>query len=276
MKKKFITILIVIVFGVLIIKTPLYYPLRSYAFMFPYSMMQHGKSLLVQHDVKFKIPGGLSTKEKDWYPFVMTFNDDSGFSNFTGKDYSLTILYNFGAFEMREGSSSFYNPNSPYFCSFYGGYVIRNNQDPTAKFGFAADGQIDITAVTSVPKYDQTRLVLPSLGCPANEAIFEGKVDSIQYDVPYIGYDSWVKIDSTITTNSPIHWYKEDHNGYIQYGKPIAKYYQGKDFPLTTLKGRVYVRYFEDYGMTFFLYVLAPDMQTIEACDRKILSRSRI
>ena len=65
------------------------------------------------------MPGGLSTREKDWYPFVMTFNDDKGFSNFINRDMNFTVLYNFGAFEYINGASSIYNFNSDYYGAFY-------------------------------------------------------------------------------------------------------------------------------------------------------------
>jgi hypothetical protein len=67
----------------------------------------------------------LTTIEKDWYPFVITFNDDEGFSNFIGRDLNYTVLYNFGAFEYLNGASMIYNPQSQYYSSFYGAYFIK-------------------------------------------------------------------------------------------------------------------------------------------------------
>ena len=37
---------------------------------------------MVQKGITLEIPGGSITKEKDWYPFVMPFNDSAGFRRF--------------------------------------------------------------------------------------------------------------------------------------------------------------------------------------------------
>lgn len=250
--------------------------LRSYIIMYPYSYKHKTESILSKKNVDLYIPGGTITREKDWYPFIMTFNDDKGFSKYTGKDLNLTILYNFGHFEYSEGASSYYNPYSPYYSSFYGGYAIYNNEVPEEGFGFDKNGNINIEELSLIPKYDQTALVLPSIGCPRDRIIFEAKVDAISKDVEYMGIKGWVKVDSTIITNSPIHKYKENHRGYIQFGRPNDSYYSGEDFPVIQLKGRIYVKYIDKYNMTFVLYVMAPNMTTVENCDKKILSKSRI
>lgn len=244
--------------------------------MFFYSKIHEKESLLNQHDITLKIPGGLSTKSTDWYPFVMTFNDDVGFSRYFGKDTSLTILYNFGHFELKDGSSSYYNPNSKYFSSFYGGYLVKNNEASDPPFGFHSDGSINIEEISLVPKYDQEVLVLSSLGCPSSKIKFDVSIDEIQYGVNYVNHEGWTKVDSTIITNSPVHSFKQNQMSYIQYGKPIERYYSDEDFPITTLRGRTYVKYLKEHNMSLFLYVLAPTTDTIEECDKHILSKTKL
>ena len=158
----------------------------------------------------------------------------------------------------------------------YGGYIVKNNKNPKYTFGFHSNGHININELSSIPEYDQTRLVLPSIGCPKDKIVFESSIDEVEYNVNYIGYDGWVKVDSTLKTNSPIHSYKKEQQGYLQYGKPIEKKYNNEDFPVIQLKGRIYARYFEEYKMTFILYVMTPNKNTIELCDKEILSKSRI
>jgi hypothetical protein len=244
--------------------------------MYPYSHKHKIESILNKKNINFYIPGGIYTKKRDWYPFVLTFNDDQGFSKYTGKNLALTILYSFGHFDKHFGTSTYYNPQSPYFSSFYGGYIVYNYNSPNDRFGFYDNSKVNIDELILIPKYDQTMLVLPSLGCPLNKIIFESEINKIQYNVDYIGIDGWVKIDATIKTNSPIHKYNKKHLGYIQYGKPIREYYNGIDFPLTTLKGRIYVKYIEKYKMTFVLYVMAPKQSIIEECDKSLLLKSKI
>ena len=277
MKNKFFRFIIIILIGIFVLlNTPLWFPLRSYMAMFFYSKMHHNESLLKKHDIDLKIPGGLSTRNKDWYPFVMTFNDDIGFSDEIGRDVSLTILYNFGHFKIRDGSSSYYDPSSKYFSSFYGGYLVKNNDGSKIPFGFNDNGSINIDEISLVPKYDQEELVLWSLGCPKEKMKFDVSIDNIEYDVNYINHEGWVKVDSTIITNSPVHKVKREHRAYIQYGKPHYRYYANEDFPIITLKGRTYVKYLKDRDISIFLYILTPDIATIEECDRNILSKIRL
>lgn len=275
MKKKFLTfILILLLVFITIANTSLWFPLRSYFAMFFYSKMHHKESLLNKYNINFDIPGGLSTKKKDWYPFVMVFHDNIGFSSYSNKDLSLTILYNFGHFILKDGSSSYYDPNSKYYSSFYGGYLVKNNGISEPPFGFYDDGTFNISEISLVPKYDQEQLVLSSLGCPKEKMKFDVSIDNIEYGINYINHRNWVKVDSTITTNSPIHKLTKDHIAYIQYGRPLDRYYEDEDFFTITLKGRTYVKYFEDYNMSIFLYILAPNITTIEECDNDILSKT--
>ncbi|MCT4563498.1 MAG: hypothetical protein N4A68_04190 [Maledivibacter sp.] len=274
MRKKFFILILIFLSILVIVNTSLWFQLRSYGIMFFYSKMHYKESLLNKYNINLHIPGGLSTKKKDWYPFVMTFNDNIGFSNYLNKDVSLTILYNFGHFKLKDGSSSYYDPSSKYYSSFYGGYLVRHNTSSKSAFGFYDDGTINLDEISLVPKYDQEKLVLSSLGCTKDKAEFKVSVDNIEYGVDYIDFENWIKIDSTIITNSPIHKFKEDHMAYIQYGRPIDRYYGNEDFFNITLKGRTYVKYFKDDNMSIFLYVLAPSITTIEECDNDILSKT--
>lgn len=275
-KKKYYNIIIIILLFFIFVKSPFYYIIRSYIIMYPYSLKMTKESIIQKKDIYIYIPSGRYTKEKDWYPFVLTFNDNKGFSRYIGKNLSVTVLYNFGHFILREGSSSYYNPNSKYYNSFYGAYIIYNNDNPKSPFGFNEDGSINIDEISLIPKYDQERLVLPSLGCPSNIMVFKNNIESIENDVKYLNIDGWTKIDSEIITNSPIHKYKKSQIGYIQYGKPIEKYYNNKDFPIIKLKGRAYVNYLEKYDVTIIMYIMSPNNLAIEECDKNILSKSTI
>lgn len=117
------------------------YPV-SLAVMKIYSGIHEHDSIMAEKGIELRIPGGGVTWEKDWYPFVMTFNDDAGFRRFTGEaDVKLTILYNFPAFDLLKGCSRLYDPASPYYNGFYGAYLVCYEDDDEEEDNAAgADG----------------------------------------------------------------------------------------------------------------------------------------
>lgn len=105
---------------------------RSVAVMSVYSRMNGRGSLTAEKGLRIRMPGGLSTLKKDWYPFVMTFEAGTDFGRAAGcPGARLTILYNFGAFGL-QGRSSLYDPDSPYFNSFYGAYLWSSRRGSSA------------------------------------------------------------------------------------------------------------------------------------------------
>ena len=269
-----IVLVVVLVFSFILLKAPLYYQVRSYAVMFAYSTFEKKFSLLDENSMVMKIPGGSSTPEKDWFPFVMTFNDDKGFSYFMGRDLSLTILYNFGGFSWSSSSSAFFDKNSPYFNSFYGGYVVRDNESNKI-YGFTEQGEPDVEETFAIPQYDYKYLVLQSLGCPASKLKMEVLSMEIAENIRYAGYDDWVRIDSLMLVNSPEHKFKGNRRAYIQYGNPLLKE-KDEEFKLMTTYGRIYARYFPEFQSTVYLYIMSPDLNTVNQCDHAILSKSVI
>lgn len=266
-KKKlivFLSIFIVILMFVLF-----FYPLRSYLVMSIYSRYNYKDSVMKQQDFDIDIKGGASTSKKDWYPFVNVYDTTYEFSKYTGRDLSLTVLYNFGAFDGK--SSFFYNDDSKYFSAFYGAYVIKDEQSPENRYGFVQD-KVNIQEITEVAMFDYKYLVIEDLGCVY--PVFETLSYESEYDVNYLDYDDWVKIDAKMLANSPSHARKEHKLGYIQYGVPIDN---GKeDFFEIELFGRMYARYFEEYESTIVIYVMGANEDMLEECDKNILSKTQI
>ncbi|QEK11041.1 hypothetical protein FQB35_00885 [Crassaminicella thermophila] len=247
--------------------------LKSYAFMYLYDKTQN---TLHKKGINFYIPGGLKTRKKDWYPLMLHYDASKYFSQYIKKDVSLYILYSFGAFDFFKGSSNFYNHASPYYASFYGGYAVFCN-DSDRPYGFDKKGNINIEEIKKVPMFDQTHLVLPSVGCPKDKVFFETTVQKIAYNQTYIGMNGWTKIDAIIKSNAPIHKKSSIKNtGYIQYGKPHKNFYKGYEYPLISLKGRIYVKYIDAFKGTFFLYIMAKDQKTVDLCDIQLLSKAYI
>lgn len=272
--KKFALLLAALIFlSVIFYKSPFYYQARSYLIMSVYSKYEEKNSLLEKQKVLMQIPGGLSTAEKDWYPFVMVFNDDQGFSRYMGRELSLTVLYNFGSFQWKSDSSDYFQEHSPYYNSFYGGYLVKDNSG--ARYGFDEEGKLIINEIMTVPGYDYKHLVLESLGCPKNKLKLEVLDYKLLDDIQYIGYSGWSRIDADLLVNSSAHEFKGERRAYIQYGKPQISCVDEEFKPIAT-KGRIYVKYFEEYDCTIFLYIISPHLSTLEKCDQDILSKSTI
>jgi hypothetical protein len=260
MKKKIILLAVLLLAAALIFW--FFYPLRSYVVMSVYSGQHSNESVLKKNGFSLDIPSG-----EGWYPFVMTYNAD-GFDSWSGIDADMSILYNFGAFDTATRTSSFYDVDSDKYCAFYGAYVLHQND---GVFGFT-DGEVDMDAITQAVKYDYTQLVLAGFGC--DDIVFDVDEFDIQPDMSYAGRDGWTRIDAAITTNGVAHQFIESKTAYLQYGPPTKPV--DEDFSVTTLQGRLYIKYIEDYDCTVMLYVIAPNANAVETCDDDVLSKAVI
>lgn len=249
--------------------------LYSMAVMSVYSKMNEKTSLLASEELALSVPGGLSTFNFDWYPFVMTFEANSGFRRFTGDDsLSLTILYNFPAFSPTKGCSRLYDTASPYYNSFYGAYLVKDEDGSTYGFTTQPDGTLypDAAAVAEVPKYDFWNLVLSEFGLTRETAVFDWNITEISEPLTYAGEDGFYRMDATLTVNGASHEYDSFTQSYLQYGKP--------NYPVTDplapvpMYGRLYSKYLEDKQVSLFFYIVAADNVVLEKCDNEILSKS--
>jgi len=269
-----IYVITIIILVAIFLQTPVYPWAKSILVMSVYSRYESGYSLLKDKNIHIKIPGGLQTKEKDWYPFVMTFNDDRGFSGFMGEPMRMTVLYNFGHFSPLKGYASYYDMDSPYYNSFYGAYgVSKASEEP---FGFI-DGEADHEAISKVPEFDMVRLVLESIGSYDNT--FEYEVIS-EEKTELFDESDWLVIDAVMKVNGSIHTYKKDHRAYIQYGKPPkvspAVKDSVEDFAVIDMVGRIYAKYYKEKNITLFFYCITRDEAVIEAWDIDIMDQTKL
>ncbi|SHE31459.1 hypothetical protein [Alkalibacter saccharofermentans] len=241
--------------------------IRSLFVMGVYSFQQNRESLFVKENIDVIIPGGLSTREKDWYPFVITYND-SDISKILKTDAEMSIRYNFGAFE--NGSSLLYDSQSKYFNSFYGCYIIKGKDTPMILHD--QKGEWDIERIKMIPAYDLEVLVLKSLGAQNPVAEFIVKKETPGMEVA--GYDDWTVFDAEIVSNSPEHHKREFKRAYLQYGSP--KNYLGKDFPAVESYGRMYGRYFNEKELYVLIFVISTDIHTVYRTDSNFLSKTII
>ncbi|MBC7959157.1 MAG: hypothetical protein H7X94_04745 [Vallitaleaceae bacterium] len=270
MKRRYKILLTVILLIVFII-SPFFQFASSVIVMSVYSLSEANNSLLKKENIEIDMPGGWSTLKKDWYPFVMTFNNDEGFSDFSGKDVELSILYNFGAFEYLKGASTYYNLKSPYFDSFYGAYVVK---EKGFAFGYEEDGTPDFDEMALVPQYDLNVLVLQSIGC--QHPRFSFQMDQTYKEAYFLGYNDWNVIEGTISTQSPMHRVTEKYQAYIQYGKPPETRGASTDFEDIEVKGKIYARYFPEKKCSIFLYIIAPNDEAVIKCDKDFLQKTEI
>jgi len=240
-----------------------FYPLRSLAVMSYYSNDHAKQSVMSQNDFEIDIPSG-----KGWYPFVMTYNA-SGFSRFSNLNADMSIMYNFGAFVLVSRTSSLYDKQSDKYSSFYGAYVV---QQDSGVFGFLDNGEIDLDEVSLAVEYDYTKLVIRDFGL--DNQTFEIGDFVIEEDVAYAGTSGWTRIDATMVSNGAAHTYVGYKLPYLQYGRPMED--AEVDFAVTTLRGRVYAKYFAEYDCTIMVYVIAPSVAAVDACDQNILNQTTI
>ena len=249
----------------------------SMAVMGIYSNMNVKTSLLTSEEISLSIPGGLTTLQSDWYPFVMTFEADSGFRRFTNDNsLSLTILYNFPAFSPTKGCSRLYDTASPYYNSFYGAYLVKDSEGDIYGFTELSDGTLypDAVSVAEVPKYDFWQLVLSEFGVTNQNACFDWTVTDISEPLLYAGENDFYRMDATLTVNGSSHEYNGFTPSYLQYGKP--------NFPVTeplapvTMYGRLYGKYLEEKQVSLFFYIVATDKNVLETCDKEILAKSTL
>lgn len=245
----------------------------SLGVMSAYSGMHRRESIMAEKGIQLEIPGGNATAEKDWYPFVMVFNPGESFGRAAGdSELRLTVLYNFGAFDLRRGCSSIYNVDSEYYSSFYGAYLVTGREEEP--FGFDSLGRMDVARTAAVPRFDLQHLVLDDLGINPGEKVFSWNADSIEENITYLGYEGWTRTDASLTVNGTAHKSRGFRRSYLQYGIPAYDVPENKDFQPVEMKGRIYGRYFEEWDTSVFFYILTPGKKTLEKCDRDILSKS--
>lgn len=272
MKKKFVFIIVFFTLILSIYISNIYYPLRSYILMYP--LKTYYKHTGIFNNIPLKIPTGKINNEGNFYPFTLYYNSDEEFGNYVNKDVQLSIIYNFGGFTFGKKHSYYFDTKSDYYSSFYGAYAIKSN-DKTI-FGFDNKEKINLDLLSQIPKYDQKYLVMPSIGLSPKDVTFSYSINNITDNINYINSNGWIKIDSNIKTNAPIHKYKKHYNGYIQYGTPKDLKNVKTNYPIINMYGRMYIKYLEEYNSTLVFYILGMNEDIVNKIDTNILSKSYI
>jgi hypothetical protein len=105
----------------------------------------------------------------------------------------VSVLYSFGAFDMRTRASSLYDPASDKYSAFYGAYVV---QEDGGVFGFNEDGSLNADEVAEAVRYDDTQLVLANFGC--DDPVFEIRHIQTAPGAACAGSNGWTRVDAVI------------------------------------------------------------------------------
>ncbi len=262
---------LVLMFIVAFALSPLFPYVRSLAVMRVYSAILERESLSEDCGLWVDMPGGGSTREPDWYPFVMTFNADEGFSRYSGRDARLTILYNFGAFDLTTGASRIYDKTSSYYNSFYGAYLV---QEAGEAYGFTENGKIDGEELALVPRYDFFRLVLGDFGLREVDGTFEWTMLSEDPGQYIAGEAGWTRLKAELTVSSVSHREEGFVTSYLQYGAPPMN--EDEPFAPVDMQAIIYAKYFPEQDVSIFLYALCAGEEALERCEREILAKTTL
>lgn len=264
--------------GIFILSYSHYYALRSYIVMFPYSYYHNLRSEQKQNDFLIKIPTNSRRFNDGWYPGMLVFFDDKGFGHWVSRPVELTVLYRFGDFHFGKKNSTYFDRSSDRFSSFYGAYIVKNRHQSDTIYGYNQDDEIMVSDIMRITEYDQRRLVMPSIGLPPENVIFEVEIIDIEEKDDFLLSSGlkWTKIDAFIKTNSPEHHYMDKQRGYLQYGRPLTPPQGTDDYSPVTLAGRVYVTKAESNDALIALYALAVNFETIDQIDEEFISKTSI
>lgn len=171
------------------------------------------------------------------------------------------------------GCSKLFDESSPYYSSFYGAYLVsRGDGTP---FGFSAEtAELDKNAVSLVAGFDFFSLVLDDFGLAAENRVFNYSVKSMDDGLHFVGSNGWTRIYSDITINGVNHKRNRFVGSYLQYGSP--KFPVSSDFAPVEMKSIVYAKYFSEWDVSVFFYVISPSEAICEECVRTILSQSTL
>lgn len=244
--------------------------IRSRAARKVFDAYHNQRSVFKDADLKVSIPGGEATPKKDWAPLMTTLNADRKFSKFIKEEARLTICYNFGCFPLFKKHSSFYDPDSPCYTSFYGGYGIR--RESGSPYGFTGNA-LNIHEVVQVLKFDVTRLVLPNIG--KKNGHFDYGINEIR-KVRLFNEPGWYRIDGVLETNGAYHRHREKLHSLLQYGKPPKMPSGTEEYPIIELIGRIYIKYNRKKDLTLAFYCLGREIRVIDEWEENILIKTRI
>ena len=115
--------------------------------------------------------------------------------------------------------------------------------------------------------------MLGDFGLAPEDRVFDFTVTERTQDVTYAGYGGWTRIRADILVNGSAHNRRDHVTSYLQYGAPnfgpVAE-----EFAPVEMEGLIYARYFPEWDVGVYFYVMGADEGVCRACDEQILSKS--
>lgn len=273
-KKRHIGLAILLVILVVLLVPPLA-TFRNLPLLLIYSAENAKNSIAKSENMEIRIPGGWSDLSTKWFPAVLMYDPGDEYRYLVDPSARVNIYYSFPAYDLWKACSALYDASSPYYCGFYGAYLVQ--QDTPC--GFTEEGEFEeesLDEVLAVLKFDLFELVLDDFGLTdPQERCFSYELTDVRRGVRYAGWDDWVCLDAALMTNGAAHRPDGFRTSYLQYGYPLGM----KDvepFAETRLAGRLYGRYFEEQNTAVWFYLLCADEEVLEKTDANLLSCSRI
>jgi len=269
-----------IILGCLVafIVSPFFQVVKSYVVMSIYSHYHKVESDIYKEGIRIKMPSGLSTLKRDYYPFMMTYDTTEEFSDHMGDAIELVVVYNFGAMQWLKGSSLMFDRNSDYYSGFYGAYVARYTE-LNRQYGMNDDQSLNVDEIMEVTDFDLKQLVLSSMGC--DEPFLDYQITSgVDPRYTLIDGQQFQTIDATLKMSGMAHEYSQDYLAYIQYGRPprTSKSLEmsQSSFENTTAYGRIYILFDKDSKISYFYYIIAPSMKTLVETEKNFILKSTL
>ena len=231
---------------------------RARVVMAASSMQQFAQSPLKETGIRIELPVG-----QGWFGDILFYHDPIGLKTNQGQPLDLSIYYTYGAF--KNGHSLVYQSGSGYYASFYGAYVVSADPLPVA----------DQALIERIAAYDYEILILGALGHPSPYGTF--KVNDFQMSMvdTFLGYEGWMRYDANILVPGPAHQRTKWRLHYWQFGVPPESI-KDENFIKANLKGRIYVRAFEDENLIIMVYMICESNEVLEDLQEQILKEGRI
>jgi hypothetical protein len=113
-----------------------------------------------------------------------------------GLPCDLSVTFRMGAWPAGGRCSSYFDPASPWYNTFYGWYVTRSRKPDGTAFGFRADGSPDPSELLALVRADYEVLTAGALGCPPERRCFRVREMSLVRDGEWFAMTARVSIPS--------------------------------------------------------------------------------
>ena len=128
----------------------------------------------------------------------------------------LVTQWGIGSFPGQHEYSSVYDPDSPWYNTFYGSYAFKSYKPGRVPWGYSQSGQPDFSEISTIYSIDYNFLIAWTLGCPEELLSFDAKETPLgkcgQWDV--------AEVEATVPSLLHVPWTARNPASYWVYGTP--------------------------------------------------------